>query len=671
MKRSIAYMLACVLIALQDTHATVYNGVCGEHLTWTFDTSEGTLVIEGYGDMSPITYDDTTSWKGRRLEGAIRSVQLPEGITSIGSYAFSSCVSLKNISIPDGVTTIKDQAFYDSGLTSIALPNSVTDIGVMTFRDCKNLTSCDLGRGIKNIGKQCFMDCTALTSIKWSDCLETIGSDCFSAYDVVWNQPLTIPLQDTLVFPASFRSGASIFYCQTNVKVIVWNARHPEGGNTLYNYYDCFDDIIIGPEVEIIPGGLFRNQTNIDTIILPESVTSIGGNAFNNCTKLKYVNIPAGVNYIGSSAFYNCTALPSLELPGGIEEIYTNTFYNCKSLKRLNIPEGVQAIGQSAFQNCLVLDSVVLPAGLRTISESAFAGMSTPKTLVIPDKVITIAGSAFQNWTSLEELTLGKQLMLLGDKAFAGDKAVKQIQVLSGMPPIISSGTFEGVPDSAWLSVIPGTEALYQKDANWSRFRLANLPEELYVPTQVTVEAEQTTALFTWPTDASANSYQIDIYKDGTKFCSLTLDANGRLLGIAFALGRGQRADADNQQSDDDGQPYALSFMVTGLDKASRYSYVLSTLDADGKPLHVYIGDFATTGYEGELQYPEGNEVMPTPPIIPGDPDAQQVLTGTEQASVQTEGGEVTRTARRLLHDGQLLIERGGELYNAAGMRLR
>lgn len=239
------------------------------------------------------------------------------------------------------------------------------------------------------------------------------------------------------------------------------------------------------------------------------------------------------------------------------------------------------------------------------------------------------------------------------------------------MPPTVSETSLATIPDSAWLAVLPEARTLYANDEQWGRFRMQTMPDSLYVPTKVTVDAEQTTALFTWPTDTAAVTYQIDIYKDGTRFCSLTLDSYGRLLGIAFAPGRSNQSVQSVESEGTTSQPYALSFMVTGLDKASRYSYVLSTLDADGKPLHVYIGDFATTGYEGELQYPEGNEVMPTPPIIPGDPDAQQVLTGTEQASVQIEDGEVTRTARRLLHDGQLLIERGGELYNAAGMRLR
>ncbi len=67
---------------------------------------------------------------------------IPDGVTSIGTYVFSSCSSLTSINIPDGVTTIGDWAFNDcSSLKSITIPEGVTSIGESAFRWCNSLES--------------------------------------------------------------------------------------------------------------------------------------------------------------------------------------------------------------------------------------------------------------------------------------------------------------------------------------------------------------------------------------------------------------------------------------------------------------------------------------------------------------------------------------------------
>ena len=102
---------------------------------------------------------------------------------------------------------------------------------------------------------------------------------------------------------------------------------------------------------------------------------------------------------------------------------------------------------------------------------------------------------------------------------------------------------------------------------------------------------------------------------------------------------------------------------MTGLDAASRYNYVLSTLDANGTPLHVYIGDFATLGYQGELQG-DGLEVIPTPPIIPSNPEAQTTTAIEEIYPSSLQGGE---EGSLILINGQLLIRRDDKTYTLTG----
>jgi hypothetical protein len=188
-----------------------------------------------------------------------------------------------------------------------------------------------------------------------------------------------------------------------------------------------------------------------------------------------------------------------------------------------------------------------------------------------------------------------------------------------------------------------------------------DVPDSAMIQRKVTVDPGQTTADFTWPTDSAAHSYQIDIYKDGAVFCKLTLGARGELLGISFSAPK--KGQSDNEQgTKDSAKPYTLSFKVTGLDEASRYTYVLSVLDKNNAPLHVYVGDFATLGYPGELKY-DGNELIPTPPIIPGDPDAQ---TPTGVWEVQSDDVRCTK----VIHDGKLYLMYKGTMYNVQGRKV-
>ena len=66
---------------------------------------------------------------------------IPNSVTAIGEYAFSSCSGLTSVTIPNSVTSIGEYAFdYCSRLTSVTIPNSVTSIGYRAFSDCARLT---------------------------------------------------------------------------------------------------------------------------------------------------------------------------------------------------------------------------------------------------------------------------------------------------------------------------------------------------------------------------------------------------------------------------------------------------------------------------------------------------------------------------------------------------
>ena len=138
MNKTITYM-KCVLLALMMAVAMgawAESGKCGTNANW--ELSGGKLTISGTGNMVSWLTSDKVPWN--KYKSQITSLVIGDGVTSIGSYAFTGCGNLASVSIPESVTDIEMNAFTGcTSLTEVTLPASVETLGRDAFLKCNSL----------------------------------------------------------------------------------------------------------------------------------------------------------------------------------------------------------------------------------------------------------------------------------------------------------------------------------------------------------------------------------------------------------------------------------------------------------------------------------------------------------------------------------------------------
>jgi len=282
--------------------------------------------------VTKISGDYDWGFSGR---GSLTSIVIPNSVTEIGASAFWGCYSLTSIVIPDSVTEIGEFAFWKcSSLTSIVIPDSVTEIGDDAFTCCSSLTSVVIPNSVTSIGTYAFDDCSSLTSIVIPDSVTSIDE---------W----------------TFNGCSSLTY------------------------------IVIPDSVTHIGEYAFWKCSSLTSIVLPKSVTHIGEYAFSHCFSLTSIVLPKSVTHIGENAFWKCTSLTSIVLPNSITHIGDSAFDGCTSLTSIVLPKSVTEISYGLFDGCTSLTSVVIPTSVTSIGDDAFADCSSLTSIVIPHSVMS------------------------------------------------------------------------------------------------------------------------------------------------------------------------------------------------------------------------------------------------------------------------------------------
>ena len=374
----------------------------------------------------------------------LRSIDVPEGVTSIGNCAFNNCSSLTSVEIPNSVTSIGDRAFYGcSSLEAIEISNSVTSIGSFAFEGCSSLTSVEIPNSVTSIGSSAFYGCSSLTSVEIPNSVTSIDSWTF--YGCSSLEAIEIPNSvtsigeyafygcsslETIVIPDSVTSigGSAFRYCRSLTSITLPFVGATKGGTSNTHFGYIFGASDYSYNYDYVP-------TSLKTVIIT-GATSIGGSAFRYCRSLTSVEIPNSVTSIGNYAFNYCTSLTSVVIGDSVISIGGGAFYNCSSLTSIVIPNSVTRIGGSAFYDCSSLTSIVIPSSVTSIGDSAFSGCRSLKSIVIPNSLTRIGGSAFYDCSSLSSIVIPSSVTSIGDSAFSGCKSLTSIVIPNSVTSI-------------------------------------------------------------------------------------------------------------------------------------------------------------------------------------------------------------------------------------------
>ena len=434
-----------VVVKLDDPSSEEDSGKDG-NITWRL-TKDGTLYIEGQGDMPDYGWDKIPPWR----DFSINKVVVQKGITSIGSFAFGDCSSLSSIEIPEGVTSIGFSAFeYCSSLSSIKIPEGVTSIGFHAFGDCSSLSSIKIPKGVTSIEGSAFEGCSSLSSIEIPKGVTSIGSGAFENCSSL--SSIKIPEGVTSIEYRVFENCSSL----SSIEI-------PKGvtsieGNAFENC-SSLSSIKIPEGVTSIESRVFENCSSLSSIEIPKGVTSIEYDAFRGCSSLSSIKMPEGVTSIGSGAFEGCSSLSSIEMPEGVTSIEYGAFEYCSSLSSIKIPKGVTSIEGNAFGDCSSLSSIEMPEGVTSIGNDAFSGCSSLSSIEIPKGVTSIGSGAFENCSSLSSIKIPEGVTSIENGAFSGCSSLSSIKMPEGVTSI-GSGAFENCSSLSSIKIPEGVTSI-------------------------------------------------------------------------------------------------------------------------------------------------------------------------------------------------------------------
>lgn len=257
----------------------------------------------------------------------LESVQISNGVKSLGERSFANCRSLKKVHCPGSYTFVPNQCFYsNSSLDELLLSKTIKTIGEGAFYECRSIKDIEFGESLRYIKTSAFEGCSSLESLTFNSRVE-IGEygfrGCSSLTDI---SGLHAPV---ILGREAFASCASL----TDISFLDDIAVMGEGC-----FMNCngLREIKLKCPVEI-PSLAFSNCSALEYLYIGEEVEVIGDMAFDACLHLKSILLKSPVNYIGYEAFLNCDSLLSIYVLSYIPPVGTYGSFSTEAYNKVKL----------------------------------------------------------------------------------------------------------------------------------------------------------------------------------------------------------------------------------------------------------------------------------------------------------------------------------------------
>lgn len=289
-------------------------------------------------------------------------------LLTISDYAFSGCKKVSSIKLPEGLTYIGQYSFSSAAISSFIIPSTVKTISPWAFVSCNSLTAVELAipSSMGTLHANAFANCPIKAfhfpaSITKANCGAFSGNSVLSSISV---DPNSMHL---------WTDGKSLYSYDWKTLIYVASA--------------CTGDYRVANGVETINTCCFIS-TKLSSVWFPDTVTTIGSYAF-LYGSINSVTMQNSIVKIEYAVFIGCTNLNSIDLPTSLQEIPNNLFEN-SGLTSIVIPEGVTKIGKSAFAKCYNLVTIQMPSTLKELGGGVTSGSPKAKYVFMGNSSVYI-----------------------------------------------------------------------------------------------------------------------------------------------------------------------------------------------------------------------------------------------------------------------------------------
>ena len=319
------------------------------------------LIIPAYIDGRPVTAIGA-NFLNDTPNPNLRSVVIPDTVTTIGFYAFGNCINLTSVVMSENIEYVKDYAFFNTALSNNrdTWENGALYIGKFLFGVSTDYSGEFVVKdGTRVIGMNCFCStssgkgCENITNIVLPDTLISVGVFAFSNCKGLTS--INIPDSVKYIGNVAFRGCTNLSSINVNTSVLTY-----VGQNILAETAFYYDEVNWQDDVLYLNTAALCGRNNITDLKIKEGTEIIADYAFGCNFGISSVSLPSSLKIICDLAFDDLHSLPSIKLPDGLEYIAANAFDGCDLLTELDIPSSVNYIGLFAFNRTDNLEKLII-----------------------------------------------------------------------------------------------------------------------------------------------------------------------------------------------------------------------------------------------------------------------------------------------------------------------